>query len=168
MRKNEHHEALTKGEMYYFTGKPCKNGHISFRYTSSKGCISCHSEKNYAQVRTEKAKIYANNYRKQNKEKIHNFRKEWLEKNPGKSIVYIAKRRSAKLLRTPKWLNSGHFFEIESVYKYCDSLRKIGLNYEVDHIVPLRGKFVSGLNVPWNLQVISMTDNRSKGNKHYE
>jgi 5-methylcytosine-specific restriction endonuclease McrA len=69
--------------------------------------------------------------------------------------------------RTPLWLNDGHLFEMECIYKYCAELRTIGLDYHVDHIVPMQGKKVSGLHAPWNLQVISAQENLSKGNKHY-
>jgi len=78
----------------------------------------------------------------------------------------IMKRHAIKLQRTPNWLNAGHFFEIECVYQYCGALRSIGLDYHVDHIVPLRGKNVSGFHVPWNLQVLTAKENIIKGN-HY-
>lgn len=165
--KNEHHQAKLNGDMYYFTGKPCSKGHVARRYTSSKSCTECHTARNFDQIRTPKARSYAKMYRDENKEKISLFRKKWLAKNPGKSREQSARRRAAKLQRTPNWLNDGHLFEIECINKYAASLRKIGLRYEVDHIVPLQGDDVCGMHVPWNMQVISIFENRSKGNRHH-
>ena len=35
-------EAKAANETRYFTGKPCKNGHISERFTANRECVACH------------------------------------------------------------------------------------------------------------------------------
>ena len=56
--------------------------------------------------------------------------------------------------------------EIKKIYQQCALTTKdTGIKHEVDHIIPLKGKYVSGLHVHWNLQIIKAVDNRSKSNK---
>jgi len=34
-------EAIEAGSIFFFTGQPCKNGHIAKRYTTSGQCTQC-------------------------------------------------------------------------------------------------------------------------------
>lgn len=85
--------------------------------------------------------------------------------NPAKHTALEMKRRALKLQRSPKWLTSLHFNQIQMFYDAAAKLSKeFGIKMSVDHILPLQGKIVSGLHVPWNLQVISIKENCSKNN----
>ena len=92
----------------------------------------------------------------------YHWQQSWHLKNPGKKASWTAKRRAALLERTPPWLTKKHFNEITSFYEWSDYLNG---DTEVDHIIPLQGANVSGLHVPWNLQVISELENGRKGNR---
>lgn len=39
-------DAKVRGQTQYFTGIPCKNGHLTYRYTSSGACSGCIREHN--------------------------------------------------------------------------------------------------------------------------
>lgn len=92
--------------------------------------------------------------------------KKWRQANPGKVNAKTAKRRAAKLNAIPDCLSDANLAEMKELYILAKELSWLsdgGL--EVDHIVPLQGKEVSGLHVPWNLQIIPAFENGSKGNK---
>ena len=105
-------------------------------------------------------------YRELNKKRVLANKKKWRDKNKGKQVAILQKRRAAKRNRTPVWLSDSQIKAIQTEYELAAWCTKVtGIIYHVDHIVPLRGKTVSGLHVPWNLQVIPAKDNLAKGNK---
>ena len=67
---------------------------------------------------------------------------------------------------TPNWLTPEQRKEILDIYEHMRDCRAVtGEAYHVDHIVPLNGKNVCGLHVPWNLQVLPSDVNLSKSNR---
>jgi hypothetical protein len=64
------------------------------------------------------------------------------------------------------WADLG---KIRAIYKMAAQLTKeTGIPHEVDHMLPIKGRKVSGLHVHFNLQVIPAMDNRKKFNKFAE
>lgn len=91
--------------------------------------------------------------------------KSYRTRNPFWVTQAAAKRRAALLCRTPKWLTSEDLFRISTMYQMSFALTKeTGIEHHVDHIIPLRGRYVSGLHVPDNLQVIPGIENLRKNN----
>jgi len=93
--------------------------------------------------------------------------KEWQRNNPHLIRMYAANRRAAILQRSPPWLTEEHYAQIEDMYQQAFLMKNLsGEDWHVDHIVPIRGKKVSGLHVPWNLQILPAKVNLQKTNKH--
>ena len=98
---------------------------------------------------------------------LKDLRKQWVAENRDKVNEAANKRYKALKQQTPTWLTPEELEQIKCVYAtalFCS--RSLGESYHVDHIVPLQGKKVRGLHVPWNLQVLKAKDNFSKRHKH--
>jgi len=109
------------------------------------------------------------NYRKTNLCKIKKIKKNYRKNHKDKIYSDAAKRRATKLNATPQWLTDDHKKQITKIYKNCLKIsEQTGVQHHVDHIIPLKGKEVCGLHVPWNLQILTATENISKNNKLIE
>ena len=103
----------------------------------------------------------------EDKKKKHSRDSKYAKQNRPKRNSFTAKRKAAKLNRTPPWLNKEHLQQIEDLYLIAKMFQMYtGQEYHVDHVIPLQGKNVSGLHTPWNLQVLPAKENLIKGNKH--
>ena len=121
-------------------------------------------------IRLEKARIKQIEWRKlnPNHEGTKASKRAYAASPQGKIKKYVstAKRRASQLQRTPKWLNEIDFERIENEYRLAALLTKVTRSpWHVDHVIPLQGKFVSGLHVPSNLRVLQASENIAKANK---
>ncbi len=102
----------------------------------------------------------------ENKEKKSKSNTVWQYKNKGLVNAATAKRRALKKLAMPKWLSNKDIEAIKLLYRNAAEMTKAnGIRYEVDHIVPIQGNNVCGLHVPWNMQILTKSENLSKGNR---
>jgi hypothetical protein len=181
-------EAKAIGATHYFTGEPCKHGHIAPRKTKG-ACVECLKvewEKGN-QTRAEYFRQYNQSeagqkakreYYERNKETVvaraqarpdsakNAYKQKYKDANPDmyKELVSLRRRRFRQA--TPKWLTAAQRMEIRLKYRLAIELsRATGVRHAVDHIIPLQGEEVCGLHVPWNLQVIPQAENLKKSNK---
>ena len=135
------------------------------KYPEKARAKSLKSKYKHIDAVRERGRKSAAKVRENNPALIKERKAQYARKNRDIINAAVARRKAAKLLRTPKWLDVVHHAEIKFIYTWCSALRECGLDYHVDHIVPLQGNTVSGLHVPWNLQILSAKENVSKRNR---
>jgi len=159
--------------------KYCSNCNLTKEHTEfyiSKGrsdgfhiyCKSCSKQKNKEWKAKNTTQVYEYNktWVNSNKDKISKNYKNWQINNRAKVNSYNSFRRAVELQATPSWLTESQNLHIQCKYSLAQMLsRETGIQYHVDHIVPLKGKTVCGLHVSWNLQVIPAVENLRKSNK---
>lgn len=181
-------EAKASGATHYFTGEPCKHGHIAPRKTKG-ACVECLKVEwqKGNEARAEYFKQYnqseagqkaKKSYYERNKEAViaraaarpkeerSKHREKYKIQNPElyKSLTSVRKRRHKNA--TPSWVTKEQKLMMRQLYLEAMKLTKLtGERYVVDHIVPLINPTVCGLHVPWNLRVITQAENLKKSNK---
>lgn len=95
-----------------------------------------------------------------NRERVLAMRRAAYAKNPAPEIERV-RRRQRRIRGATPWVGLPERAEMEGLYRFCQIFK----GFEVDHILPLNGKTVSGLHVPGNLQVLTVRANRQKGAK---
>lgn len=136
------------GKRYH--GSPCKRCGGTERFKSSWGCTACSKERGVA-------------FRKANPTKSYSYTAKYIKAHPAKYAAFAAARR-ADFKRRSLGLPQNCLEPYYTLARLCSAVS--GVEYHVDHIVPLNGKAVSGLHVPWNIQIIPAVDNIQKSN-HY-
>lgn len=181
-------EAKATGAKHYFTGEPCKHGHVAPRKTKG-ACTEClrvdWEKRNVARAeyfrqynQRDSVRDRKNDWYVANRDKViraaatrpaavmREYRNAWKRNNVLQVRADTKARRRKHRLATPKWLTRRQKGEIRQLYQIAMTMAQTtGEQYVVDHIIPLRSEFVCGLHVPWNLRVITREENLAKSNQ---
>lgn len=131
-------DAKARGLSTYFTGKPCKRGHVSDRSVQSWDCVEC-----------SKARA-----------------RERYASNPSSAVAYGSTRRARKIRATPAWDEDfTTFVTLEAHALKVMREQSTGFRWQVDHMVPLKARTACGLHTWANPQVIPAWMNQWKRNK---
>jgi 5-methylcytosine-specific restriction endonuclease McrA len=135
-------------------------------YAANKEKIYAYGKEYYANNKGVMLNKHAQ-YREQNKEQLSVKDAEAYRRNEGKYRAHTMNLAASKINRKPAWLTEFDHTYIQCLHQLAAMRsRESGEQWEVDHIIPLRGKLVSGLHVPSNLQVITAKANQQKTNSY--
>ena len=180
-------EAKQRGDKYYFTGRPCKNGHVCIRRVAGAKCLECQSalSRRWGQNNKERVRLQNLHWRENNREAKREQSERWRKKYPEidrenskrwqnenwearREIVRATnhRRRARKNKNADpmtgaeqrKWEN-----EQSKICFYCET--DCSDNYHVDHLYPLSK---GGNHQADNLVIACPSCNLSKGYKDPE
>lgn len=133
----------------------CIHGHDTFiKGRSINGtCVQCNIDFRHSEKQKEWRRAYDALYHKT--DKFKKYQKKIRKEHPEFHRLRNLRQQTKRKLRIPEWGQEG----ILEIYKNCPQ------NMEVDHIIPLQNKLVSGLHVEWNLQYLTRIENITKKNQ---
>lgn len=141
---------IIKDESCFYPRKDVKSGLTSY-------CKECETKRSAKYSLTKKA------WAEKNREKNLKSMSDWRKNNKAKTASYTRQRYALKNKAMPKWADKE---KIQQYYDFAAFMKWItlGIEYHVDHIVPLKGKNVCGLHTHNNLQILRADLNRIKHN----
>ena len=162
-------ETKFRSEFYPVGGK-CKACFLARckEYNARPDVVAKRHARQQAYYAIRKAQIQADRKTKWEKQpdrraRFNDYLKQHYAANKYLYAAKVGKRRAARVNATPVWADAK---AIREFYRKAKEMTEAtGIKHVVDHIVPLQGKTVCGLHVPWNLQVIPEKVNLAKANR---
>lgn len=139
--------ARQAGDVHYFTGRPCKSGHVAVRYASNGGCVDCGYSESKRQLRREHYARHAARERERSKSR----KRAWLNLNPHRHCEQAARRRARKRNQVCTCCSRE---EIAELYRAAQLT-----GGEVDHRIPLA---LGGMHCSKNMQVLTEAAHKAK------
>lgn len=142
---SEFHRRKASADGLCYTCKACANARAWLQYAADPDGANTRRRGAYAAHHARERAI----------------RKAWAERNKSAVRAYFNAYRQWRNQRTPPWAD---LLLIRAVYTEAARRRAAGENVHVDHIIPMRGRRVSGLHVANNLRVVEAKENLAKSN----
>jgi len=123
------------------------------------------AKKRYAQSERGKeiGRMKATRWYWKNPEKARALCRARYQANRDREIQKVVDRSKRIQRATPPWVDVAEIGKLYSIARKIT--RETGIKHQVDHIMPLNGKGLSGLHVPWNLRIVTEHENKTKSNK---
>lgn len=137
-------------------------------YKRNREWVAANPERNREMKRASKKRVYTiekrrREYTQGDVARKAAVKKTWNDAHKIERRISAAIRKRHVRRATPSWISEEEKRVVRRFYKAAKLLSQYSEeNYHVDHVIPLRGKLVCGLHVPWNLQILEAKTNQQK------
>lgn len=148
-------QAKARGLLYYYTGKPCKHGHIDWRIVSARACVTCHETRGAEHSRK---------FRETHTEKVKATWQRYYARNRAAVIERVHRR--IRSLPVPRWYGELDDLVLEEARDLARMrAESTDMLWHIDHMIPIKARRARGLHCAENIQLIPALLNRRKKNK---
>lgn len=154
---SEFNKHKTQKDGHHITCRNCCSLANKVRYEAKKAEIK-QKTSSYKKANRDKANDWTRNWRATRLQLERDKRKIWRDNNLNLVREMTALRRARKKQAAIDYEVCKP--QIIEIYKNCPK------GMHVDHIIPLCGKDICGLHVPWNLQYLTPEENSKKGTRY--
>jgi len=166
-REKERHRKYYQENKEYYKDRKRKYNQENKEYIKEYNRKHRQENKEHYKEYYQKNKGHRKEYNREYYQENQEYYEEYYQENKDSYRANNAKRRARKRSATPEWLTEEQDLKISLYYKIAKALEMMdGVKRHVDHIVPLKGKGVRGLHVPWNLQILTAEQNLNKSNSY--
>lgn len=159
-------EAIAAGERLYFTGRPCKRGHLAPRMVANRLCVECNKAacSDWHAANREAANARRMEWTARNRQRHYRNCLAYQRRHPDKHCAHQSRRRAQARARAGRYTDADVARIMRAQRGRCASCRcDLSTGKHIDHIHPLA---LGGSNGPENIQLLCPPCNQKKGAKH--
>lgn len=166
MKQNADSYKQKKQDYYLRNKEKVSADYKEYRRKNAEKCKQADRDK-YARNR-DAVKKRVSEYQKNYPEVNRKASKKYRDATPEKQAAKAARRRAVLLKAIPSWSDEFDKFFIQEIYDLAAKRTELlGIDFAVDHIVPLNSEIVCGLHCGSNLQILSASENSRKSNRYW-
>ncbi len=158
---------MSSGLTRYFSGKACPKGHFAERLVSDRHCLVCSNESRDRRrlLNMQRHIQGVLRWQKANPEKVRATKALYRDNMRQHINAQHQYRRACKAMAVPAWFGEFDSFVMSEAQSLA-LMRKActGIDWHVDHMIPLRADDACGLHIGNNMAVIPAFMNTSKCN----
>ena len=139
----------------------CRTSKIFAEFPRRKASADGHNSACRVCVNAHKRTVYLvdDAHRAKTKARTAQNKKARFQLSPAYKRAFYLWSSTKKRSRIPPWV------KITDFERVCQEAIDKGPDYELDHVIPMKGKLVCGLHVPTNIRVVLRKTNHAKSNK---
>lgn len=164
--KSRNSSQIKQRRALYYRANACEIKAKKQEYKKANRALALGIDRKHYELNRDKILARKAVYRSKNSENVREAQRKWRKENALYWRSANALRRASLQMRVPSWFGELDTFAMSEAAELCRVRgAATGIEWHIDHMIPLRARHASGLHCAGNIQVIPATMNLMKKNR---